>query len=395
MIQRPYYLEWLTRWKDKDAIKVIAGMRRSGKSTIMELFQAELIGSGVDERHIIALNFESFEPHIPRDTTSVYDFLVSKASPIHKTYVFLDEIQLIENFEKLVDALHVRKDIDLYITGSNAYFLSSDLATLLTGRYVQITVHPLSFAEYASVDSALPLEQRFERYLTYGGLPYASLLTDERTVTEYLDGVFSSIIVKDIASRRPRMNMRSFQATAAFLADNVGNISSLKRIAEGLTLNNNSISEGAVAEYVESLLETYLLYKVERFDLKGKEYLKTLEKYYLGDLGFRYWLLGKRGGDVGRRIENVVYLELKRRYTTVDIGKIGSAEVDFVASDSDGLHYFQVAQTVLDEATLQRELAPFEKIKDNHPKTLLTLDAIGLGDFNGVAHVNVIDWLLA
>ena len=413
MIQRPEYLERLTRWRDKDVIKVITGMRRVGKSTIMELFQERLREEGVKDRNILAINFESYEEDYPTTSKELYDYIVQRLGKVGTTYVLLDEIQRIDEFERLLNALHVNQSIDLYITGSNAYFLSGDLATLLTGRYVELPVYPLSFKEYYSAtkdiregDPVYPLvypyvsgasvtrEQLFENYLTYGGLPYTAMLRDERLVVEYLDGVFNTIIVKDILQRRPRMNTRSFESTASFLADNVGNISSIKKIATGLASRESKVSEGAVSEYVDALLETYLLFKVDRFDLKGKEYLKTLEKYYLGDMGFRYWLLGKRAGDVGRRIENVVFLELKRRYPKVDIGKQGGCEVDFVATGKEKTSYFQVAQTAGDESTLKRELAPLQTIRDNHQKTLITLDTIGLGDIDGISQVNLIDWLL-
>lgn len=319
-------------------------------------------------------------------------------------------------YEKVADALYIRKDIDLYITGSNAYFLSGDIATMLTGRSIELQVYPFSFKEYqtalhevrqsqSGLDfpfdyphdfsvAPLPREEAFNRYLTYGGLPYATRLTSEQEIAEYLGGVFSSILVKDIAQRRPRMDMRAFESTASFLADNVGNISSIKRIADGLGSSGRKVSPGAVSEYIDAMIETYLLYKVERYDLKGREYLQSLEKYYVGDLGFRFWLLGKSAGDVGRRIENVVYLELRRRFNRVSVGKRGTKEVDFVARSEAGVHYFQVAQTVADGSTLERELKPLQEIQDNYQKTLLTLDTIGTGDLDGIAHVNLLDWLL-
>lgn len=413
MIERPSYLERLQAWKDRDVIKVLTGMRRCGKSTILEMFQDALKATGIEEKCLIALNFESLEENFPTGAKELYSYIASRLSANEKNYVFLDEIQRIEHFEVVADALFVRKDVDLYITGSNSYFLSGELATLLTGRYVEIKVQPLSFKEYFNaVNSdrggfdyphnyphgygrpAFSKEEAFNRYLTYGGLPYAALLFDERQLVEYLDGVFNTIFVTDILSRRPRMDMRAFKATTSFLADNIGNISSLKKIASGLAGTGSKVSEGAVREYVDALLECYLIYKARRFDLKGRAHLKTLEKYYLGDLGFRFWLLGKDAGDIGHRIENVVYLELLRKFLRVDIGKQGEKEIDFVASDKDGPHYFQVAQTVLDENTLKRELEPLQNIKDNYPKTLLSLDVVGTGDFSGIHHMNLLEWLL-
>jgi predicted AAA+ superfamily ATPase len=264
------------------------------------------------------------------------------------------------------------------------------MATLLTGRYVAITVHPFSFREYyeavceasvtvtekvaslsgsqaAAARQTLSREQALERYMTYGGLPYAASITDEPTISDYLSGVFSTIILKDVARRRPRINMQSFEAVSSFLADNIGNTSSTLRIADGLSAQGSKVSQGAVAEYIDALIESHLLHKALRLDLKGKQYLQSRVKYYLGDLGFRFWLLGKRGGDVGHRLENIVYLELLRRHASVAIGKHYSREIDFVSTDADGRHYYQVAQTVMDPKTLDRELGPLQGVHDTHP----------------------------
>ena len=419
MVPRPYYLDRLKRWKDKQVIKVVTGMRRCGKSTILELFQADLLQSGVPRSNIVSIDFEhNLEQDYPLTAKELYDYVVARLGSKGTTYVFLDEIQRVEHFEEAVDGLFARSDVDLYITGSNAYFLSGELATLLTGRYVEIKAYPFSFKEYYSAlgefcshgkgtglppkspfefaQEPLPTkEEAFNRYLVRGGLPFATTLADERDILDYLEGVFSTIFVKDIAKRRPRMDMNAFKAAASFLADNIGNISSIKRISDGLTDRNSKISQGAIGEYLTALNESYLLFKADRFDLKGKEYLKTLEKYYVGDLGFRFWLLGKSAGDIGRRIENVVYLELRRKYDRVAIGKQGTQEVDFIASSGDQTHYYQVAQTVLDESVLARELSPLQSIEDNYPKTLLTLDTVGTGDMAGITHSNLIDWLLA
>jgi len=394
MIGRPHYTDWLKRWKDKDVIKVVSGMRRAGKSTIMELFQVDLLEDGVEASNIISINFESFEEEYPLTHKELYHYVVQRLAPTGNNYVFLDEIQHVDQFEKVVAALNVRDDVDLYITGSNAYYLSSELATLLTGRSVEIHVTPYSFKEYSFARPELAEDDAFQRYLIYGGLPYGATLTNDRDITQYLEGVFSNIFIKDVATRRPRMDMNAFRRTASFLADNVGNISSIRSIASAQSANKKNVSQGAVNEHIESLIETYLAYKVSRYDLRGKAYLQTMEKYYLGDLGFRYWLLKKNLGDVGRRLENVVYLELIRRYTHVDIGKQGTKEIDFIARRGNEIHYFQVAQTVLDDKTLQRELEPLQSQKDNHPKKLLTLDRIGTGNADGIEHANLIDWLL-
>lgn len=395
LIERPQYTDWLQRWKDRDVIKVITGLRRCGKSMVLELFRRSLVAEGIAESRIISINFESLDAHYPTDYQSLYDYIVERLQPNCTNYVFLDEVQHVEHFEKAADGLYVRDDVDLYITGSNANLLSSELATLLTGRYVELKMLPLSFSEYRNtLQSTANDNALFDRYLTYGGLPYVTQLTEDRNIADYLGGVFNTILVADIAQRNPRMDMRAFNDVAAFLADNVGNLASLKSMAGGLAASGRRISPTTISGYIEEMVRNYLLFEATRYDLQGKAYLHSESKYYLGDMGFRFWLLGKRQGDLGHRIENVIYLELLRRYSTVSVGKLRGGEIDFVASDANGPHYYQVSQTVLDESTLARELAPLQTVRDNHPKTLLTLDTVGLGDYQGIQHRNILDWLL-
>ena len=394
LVDRPVYLDWLSRWKDCDVIKVTTGLRRCGKSSVLELFRRRLRAEGVSDSNILSFNFESWEEEYPLTARELYRYIVQRLGA-GENYVFLDEVQHVEEFERVVDALYVREDVDLYITGSNAFFLSGELATLLTGRYVELRMLPFSFAEYRSArGEAEYLEDAFNRYLTYGGMPFAARLDDAQSISDYLGGVFNTVLVEDVAARHPRMDMRAFRDLTSFIADNVGNITSRKRIATGLTQAGMKTSPATAGAYLDALMENYLAFKAGRYDLKGREYLETLEKYYLGDLGFRFWLLGKEQGDLGRRIENAVYLELLRRYRAVYVGKVGAAEVDFVAMGDDGPAYFQVAQTVLDESTRTREFAPLETIADNYPKTVLTLDRVGVGDYRGIRHVNMIDWML-
>ena len=394
LANRPNYIDWLDRWRDKDVIKVVTGLRRCGKSSVLSLYQARLREEGVPDENILSINFESMDEEYPETSYELYRYIVERLAP-SQNYFFLDEVQHVENFERVVDGLAVRDDVDLYITGSNAYFLSGELATLLTGRYVELRMLPFSFAEFFSVQQEeCNAEEAFNRYLTYGGMPFAATLEDPTSISDYLGGVFSTIVLEDVARRHPRIDMRAFQDLAAFIADNVGNISSRKRIASGLSRAGSAMTASTVGAYLDALIENYLLFKADRYDLKGREYLQTLEKYYLGDLGFRFWLLGKTQGDVGHRLENAVYLELLRRYRRVAIGKLGAAEVDFVAMSDDGPHYYQVALSVLDDETRTREFAPFAQIKDNYPKTVLTLDRVGTGDYNGVQHENIIDWML-
>lgn len=395
-IRRDYYLSWLERWRDKEVIKVVTGMRRCGKSTLLNDYAGELVASGIEAEQIVRINFESLEEQYPLEPKALYDYVVSRLPKDKPGYVFLDEVQHVEHFETAVDALFVRDNLDLYITGSNAWFLSGDLATLLSGRYVEVQLLPLSFAEYFS--SSLTSDVRddaFSSWLEYGGLPYLTQLNTDSERAEYLGGIFNTIVVKDIAIRHPRMNMIAFQSVSEYLADNIGNPTSIRRISAGLEQTRGAVSASTVSEYVGALRENYLLYRVPRYELKGRRILSSQDKYYLGDLGLRFWLLGRRAGDVGHRVENAVYLELRRRYNRVYVGRLGDSEVDFVALDQDGPSYYQVSLSVLDETTLNRELHPLKSIRDNYPKYLLTMDRIGNGSHEGILQVNLVDWLLS
>lgn len=423
---RPHYMDWLNRWKDKDLIKVVTGLRRCGKSSTLKLFREHLIASGIESSRILALNFESLKEEYPREAHALYAFVVERLAPNTINYVFLDEVQHVENFERAVDALFVRDDVDLYITGSNAYFLSGELATLLTGRYVELRMLPFSFAEYIQARSSLAIANStsisqtdssprqvsssptqassfpsqistdglFNDYLLYGGMPFITQLHDEQSISDYLAGVFNTIVLQDIAHRHPKMDMRSFMATASFAADNIGNITSRQKIANTLSTAGTKTAPSTVSDYLDALIENFLVFKAGRYDIKGKEHLKTLEKYYLGDLGFRFWLLGIGQGDIGHRLENAVYLELLRRYRHVFVGRVGRLEADFVVESDQGPKYFQVAQSILDDNVRQREFASLEAIKDNYPKTVLTLDKVGTGDYKGIEHANIIEWML-
>ena len=396
IVPRPQVTEWLLRWKDRDVIKVVTGLRRCGKSTALKLAQQALVESGVDEGSIVSIDLERMGFAAPTTPQELYDYAVTRIrSP--SCYVFIDEPQRIKGFEQAVDALYAREDCDVYVTGSNSDLLSSELATLLTGRYVEFRLLPLSFAEYRDARAALADgaddTELINRYLSLGGMPYASLLPTE-DVSEYLDGVLNTILVKDVATRHPRISMPVLRALLAFLADNVGNRFSLKTIADTLTANGSKVSPTTVGEYLDALMECYLVFKADPYDAKGRRLLQQGGKYYLGDLGFRHLLLGRDGSDLGHRVENVVYLELLRRYHTARVGRVGHLEIDFVAEREGKPHYYQVALSVLDEATLRRELRPLELLGDAYPKTLLTLDRIGVTDHNGIEQRNLVDWLL-
>ena len=396
IIQRPRALNWFKTWRDRDVIKVVTGLRRSGKSTAMKLARQALEADGTPPNAIIYLDIERMAFDAPKTAEELYRMVISRmdVSEQKQTYIFIDEVQRIPHFEQAVDALYAREDTDVYITGSNSDLLSSELGTLLTGRYVELHMMPLSFAEYRS---AFPEREDddtiLNRYLIYGGLPYTTALPEE-DAADYLDGVLNTILIKDVSQRHPRFNLTSLRALLAFMADNIGNQFSLKKIADGLARNGSKLSPTTVGEYLDALTESYILYEAKPYDAKGKRLLERGGKYYLGDLGFRHLLLGRDQSDLGHRLENLVYLELQRRSRKVFVGRAASTEIDFITEDQHGTSYYQVALSVLDEGTLSRELAPLRSIQDNYPKTLLTLDRIGLGDYGGIRHVNIVDWLL-
>ena len=396
IIQRPRALNWFKTWRDRDVIKVVTGLRRSGKSTAMKLARQALEADGTPPNAIIYLDIERMAFDAPKTAEELYRMVISRmdVSEQKQTYIFIDEVQRIPHFEQAVDALYAREDTDVYITGSNSDLLSSELGTLLTGRYVELHMMPLSFAEYRS---AFPEREDddtiLNRYLIYGGLPYTTALPEEDTA-DYLDGVLNTILIKDVSQRHPRFNLTSLRALLAFMADNIGNQFSLKKIADGLARNGSKLSPTTVGEYLDALTESYILYEAKPYDAKGKRLLERGGKYYLGDLGFRHLLLGRDQSDLGHRLVNHVYLELQRRSRKVFVGRAASTEIDFITEDQHGTSYYQVALSVLDEGTLSRELAPLRSIQDNYPKTLLTLDRIGLGDYGGIRHVNIVDWLL-
>ena len=396
MIARPYYLDWLGRWRDKDVIKVVTGLRRCGKSTLFHLYRQKLIESGVAENQIIALDFEDPEFGFLQTYADVWEHLKSRIVSGRKTYVFLDEVQRVSEFERLVDGLYFKKNLDVYITGSNAYMLSGELATFLSGRYVEIQMMPLSFSEYAQgVSTAGGYLEHYRDYLRFSSFPYAvSLNKDAAMVQDYLAGIFKTVLMKDIVTRKNIRDVPLLERVVRFLFDNVGNLTSLRKVRDTMESSGSKISQHTLESYAEALCETFLLYRAGRYDVKGKELLRTGYKYYAADIGLRHYLLGGRGGDDGRILENIVFLELKRRSREVFVGKVGNAEVDFVTRDGDNLCYYQVAASVIDAGTLARELAPLDAIKDHHPKRLITLDYSLPTSHNGIRQLNALDFLL-
>ncbi len=393
MIERKEYLEKLIKWKDKDLIKVITGIRRCGKSTLFELYIDYLKKSGVENNHIISINFENPENEF-EDYKKLYKFVKEQVKDEKQYYVFLDEIQKVKEFEKAVDGLYIIKNIDVYITGSNAYLLSGELATLLTGRYIEIKMYPLSFKEYAKYYKKDVDEKIYLNYINKSSFPYALKLEGETETYDYLDALYNTIIVKDISQRKKIADISMLKTVSKFMFDNIGNCLSIKKISDTLTSDGRSISVHTVERYLEALVESYVFNKVSRFDIKGKQYLQSGEKYYATDVTMRYAILGRRNLDVGHILENIVYLELLRRGYKVYIGKTGEKEIDFVAENKDGFTYFQVAYTTREKSTLERELIPLQEINNHYPKYILTMDVDPIVDYEGIKKINVLDWLM-
>ena len=393
-IYRNYYLDKLTSLKDKRIIKVLTGIRRCGKSTILSEFKNKLISEGVPEKNIISINFEDANNMELLDAMKLHKYIIDNTNEAEKNYVFLDEIQNVNEFEKCVNSLFLRDYLDIYITGSNSYMLSSELATYLTGRYIQIHVLPLSFKEYLSYYGETDELKKYNDYITYGGFPYLINLDNREEKFNYLDSVYNTVIIKDVISRKKINDPLILDSICKFLFDNIGSNVSTKKISDTLISEGRKNSVHTIEEYLNALLESYVLYRVNRFDIKGKQLLKTQEKYYLSDLGLRTYLLGNYyNKDLGHILENVIFLELKRRGYRIYIGKNNVNEVDFVVETNDEYIYIQVALSVRDEETLKRELRPLETINDHFKKYIMTLD-YDTNNYNGIKQISAIDFLL-
>lgn len=397
MIRRDKSLNELIRFKDKDLIKVVTGIRRCGKSTLFELFIDYLKDNDVDSSHIIKINLEDVRFHdILDDYVKLYNEVMNLVTDNQKYYVFLDEVQKVKDFQKACDGLYIQKNIDLYITGSNSDLLSGELATLLSGRYIEIKMLPLSFKEFLTTQNdQLNLERLYQKYISFGSLPYVTNFDNIEEVDKYIKGIYDSIILNDVVARKKFPDLLMLKSVVNFLLDNIGNITSTNKIADTMTSNGRNISVHTVENYIDALLEAFIFYKVSRYDTKGKQYLKTGDKYYVVDPGIRYILLGRKQGDRGHILENVIYLELLRRGYEVYIGKVDDLEVDFVAINSKGIEYYQVAETTRDNETLERELKPLQNIKDNFPKYILTSDVEPETTYDGIIKINVLDWLIS
>lgn len=398
LIERKEYVEWLKGYQDKKLIKVLTGLRRVGKSTIFKLYIEYLLQSGVKQDQIISINFEELENKALREKETLYSYIMKKMLPEQKMYVFLDEVQRVDGFEEVVDSLFVKDNIDVYITGSNAKFLSSEIATLLTGRYVEINVLPISFKEYYDHFKEEGRDKRamFMDYITYGALPGSFMFergsSEQR---EYIESVYKTILEKDVLKRNSKAGKQLVENLVNYIVYNIGCLTSVKRIADTLNSNGTKVTYNTIDSYFETLQDCFFIYKADRYDVVGKEYLKLINKYYITDFGFKYYVLNNRTVELSQILENLVFLELKRRRCKVATGKVAEKEVDFIVKDAhDQIKYVQVAVTVMDEAKLRQELRPFYEIQDNYPKYVITLDDYFVENHDGIITINAIDFLM-
>ena len=396
LIERNTYLDDLLSFKDKKLIKVIIGIRRAGKSTLFQLYIEKLNKQGVSKANIILVNMEHPNFRKIKTADDLYNYIESRLSISGRNYVFIDEIQQVNDFQQAADWLYARDDVDLYITGSNAYLLSGELATLLSGRYVEIRMQPLSFKEYVSIfPNGQDKDRLFSSYLENSSFPGVLELNRKQDRHAYLEGIYNTILVKDIMDRSRIVNTSMLKSVIEFMFDNIGNLVSSNKIANTMQSAGRKISVPTVESYLTALENSFVLYRAGRYDIKGKQRLATGYKYYVADIGLRYFLLGSSKNDLGHILENIVYLELIRRRYEVYVGKNDETEVDFVAIDENGMkEYYQVSLTVLDENTLKRELRPLQQIGDNYKKILLTMDKLPISSYDGIVQVNVIDWLI-
>ena len=393
MIRRETYLTDLERLKDKRFIKVLTGVRRSGKSTLLALFQEQLITDQVSQTQIQSYNFEDLALADYLDYRKLYEKITDNLQADQMNYIFLDEIQMVPEFERVLDSLFVKENVDLYVTGSNAYMLSGELAPLLSGRYVELKVYPLSFVEFFSAlggDKATV----FQRYLEFGGFPYATEIPDELTYRDYISGIVNTVLIKDVLQRKQRSDATLVEQLAKYLTDSSGSLVTIKKIADTLTSMGQKTTSDTVSTYLSGFQEAYLFFRADRYDIAGKKYLSINSKYYPVDQSLRKVLLGNKRPNFGHRLEGVVYLELLRRGYQVFIGNIGEFKIDFVAQKNGVTEYYQVSLTVEDDRTYQREVRPFQSIQDNYRKILLTMDN-GRYNQEGIEQLNIIDWLLA
>lgn len=388
---RKQYLDKLKKMKDLDVIKVITGVRRCGKSTLLYQFRDWLFTQGVSEEQIIEINLEDLVFEELEDYHKLHQYVLSRLPEGKKTYLFIDEIQNTDKFEKAINSLYLNKDIDIYITGSNSRILSGELSTRLSGRYIELPVLPLSLSEFSAL-MQMPENEAWPRYRTEGGFPYLAFIPEKPERLDYLEGIYNTVLVKDIVERKKITNLNLFSRVTAYLMDNIGNPVNVSGIANYLTSAREKTTRQTIQKYLDGLKESFIFYEVKRLDIKGKELLKQNSKYYLSDIGFRQLLTRNTRRDAGHILENLVFLELLRRGFKVYTGIINGTEVDFAAEDNQTRYYIQVSQTVAEEETYQREVRPFASIPDHYPKILITLDE-WTQDVDGIRHLNALDFL--
>lgn len=403
LINRPEYLKQLIQNKDVDLVKIITGIRRCGKSSLLDLFHQYLLQSGVLDEHIIHMNLESLRFRNLSNYLNFYDYVSERIPKNGKTYLIFDELQVINHWEKAIESFRLDFDVDIYITGSNAYLLSTEFSTLFSGRYVEIRMLPLSFKEFLNFykfDENITMEEKFQKYLQFGGMPILrEYQFNEARSNQELEGIYSTVVLKDILQRNNQLDYAMLSKTSLFLCSNIGNITSPNNIGNVLShegeINNKNIASKTVNKYIDMLRSAFIFYSVGRYDIKGKQLLKTLEKNYIIDMGFRNMLLGYRDADRGHILENIVFLELIRREYRVYIGKVGETEVDFVCEKPNEKMYIQVTETIGSQETLERELRPLRMISDNYEKIILSMDRNYINSYDGIKSLNLIDWLLS
>lgn len=396
MIERKEYMNLLDKWRDKRVIKVVTGIRRCGKSSLLRMFKEKLLNEGITEEQILELNFESLDNEPLLHYKALYAHVKEHLCPDKMNYLFFDEIQMVDQFQKVIDSLFLLDHVDLYVTGSNAYLLSGEIATLLSGRYIEIKLFPFSFKEFMQGQPAnTPIERGYRQYIELGSFPYILQIGHDREmVHEYLLGLYHTIVLKDVVNRKKVTDIMMLQSVVRFLADNIGNLSVIKRISDTMTSLGRKISQHTVENYISALVDSFIFYPIQRYDAKGKQLLKTGQKLYLADVGMRQVINGTKGGDTGHILENIVYLELARRGGEIFVGKAGDGEIDFVVINGEQKAYYQVSLSVREQTTLQRELSPLLSLSDNFPKYLLTLDNDPVTYHNGIKQEYVLDWLL-
>jgi predicted AAA+ superfamily ATPase len=392
-INRPKYIQFLTSWKDQEVIKVVSGVRRCGKSTLFEMFKQQLRDEGIAEEQIISINLEDFEYAQLLNPQALHNFIKEKIQTTEKYYLFLDEIQNVPEFERVVNSLHLKKNLDIYLTGSNAYFLSGELATLLTGRYVELKMLPLSFKEFLSVNNTDHLRSAYNNYLQTS-FPFAISL-DETKKKQYLEGIYSTVVLKDIVKRLGVSDVSTLEQLIRYIYAEIGNIHSINKITNTLNSAGTRITNKTIANYIGGIEDSMLIYRADRYNVKGRKVLTSNSKYYAVDIGLRRLIAGDRTEDYGHILENIIYLELRRRGYQVFVGVVNNMEVDFLAINSgDERLYVQVAYSTENDETLKRELRPLQLIKDNYPKILLTMDTIlPEQTFGGIRKTNALNWL--